>query len=63
MTSEMEKKNAKDLEYEFLYIVKDQTMLYLDMSQSNLGYADNVLARVNEMVDKLGHDLHREDDA
>ena len=63
MTSEMEKKNAKDLEYEFLYIVKDQTMLYLDMSQSNLGYADNVLARVNEMVDKLGHELHREDDA
>ena len=63
MTSEIEKKNAKDLEYEFLYIVKDQTMLYLDMSQSNLGYADNVLARVNEMVDKLGHELHREDDA
>ncbi len=62
MSEENNEMDPKDLEYEFLYIVKDQTMLYLDMSQSNLGYAENVLTLVDEMVEKLGQDLHREGD-
>ncbi len=62
MTEENNKMDPKDIEYEFLYNIKDQTMLYLDMSKSNLGYAESVLLLVDEMVEKLGQDLHREVD-
>ena len=46
-----------ELEYEFLYNLRDQTMLFLRMCPENNGYAGEILATLDEMVDTLGRRL------
>ena len=49
-----------ELEYEFLYNVRDQTMLFLRMCPDNLGMAEEILNRVNVMVEMLADRLSKE---
>ena len=51
-----------ELEYEFLYNLRDQTMLFLRMCPENNGYAGEILATLDEMVDILGRRLEKEVD-
>ena len=50
------------LEYEFLYNLRDQTLLFLRMCPENNGYAGEILARLEEMVDILGRRLETEEE-
>ena len=51
-----------ELEYEFLFNLRDQTLLFLRMCPENNGYAGEILARLEEMVDILGRRLEKEKD-
>ncbi|KQM09837.1 hypothetical protein AOA81_06235 [Methanomassiliicoccales archaeon RumEn M2] len=51
-----------ELEYEFLFNLRDQTLLFLRMCPENNGYAGEILARLEEMVDILGRRLEKEED-
>ncbi len=61
MHSCIDAKDKKEIEYEFLYNIRDQAMLYLRMSESNLGYAEKVLNMVNEMVENLAKEITGEE--
>ena len=50
------------LEYEFLYNLMDQTMLFLRMCPENNGYAEEILATLDEVVETLGRRLEKECD-
>lgn len=51
-----------ELEYEFLYNLRDQTMLFLRMCPENNGYAEEILATLDEVVETLGRRLEKECD-
>ena len=51
-----------ELEYEFLFNLRDQTLLFLRMCPENNGYAGEILARLEEMVGILGRRLEKEED-
>ena len=51
-----------ELEYEFLYNIRDQTMLFLRMNPNHQGYAAEILTRVDEMVETLARRLEQPDD-
>ena len=51
-----------ELEYEFLFNLREQTLLFLRMCPENNGYAGEILARLKEMVDILGRRLEKECD-
>ena len=51
-----------ELEYEFLFNLRDQTLLFLRMCPENNGYAGEILARLEEMVNILGRRLEKEED-
>ena len=51
-----------ELEYDFLFNLRDQTMLFLRMCPENNGYAGEILATLEEMVDILGRRLEKECD-
>ena len=38
------------LEYEHLYNLRDQTMLFLELCPDNRGYAKRILDELNEML-------------
>ena len=46
-----------ELEYEHLYNMRDQAMLFLKMMPDTQGYINEVLATLNGMVDTLGRRL------
>ncbi len=46
-----------ELEYEQLYNMRDQAMLFLKMMPDTQGYINEVLATLNDMVDTLGRRL------
>ena len=51
-----------ELEYEFLYNIRDQTMLFLRMNPNHQGCAAEILTRVDEMVETLARRLEQPDD-
>ena len=51
----------KEEEYEYLYNLRDLTVLYLRMSQSNLGYVEELYSMVDEMVKNLAGQITSED--
>ena len=51
-----------ELEYDFLYNLRDQTMLFLRMCPENNGYAGEILATLDEMVYTLGKRLETEEE-
>ncbi|WP_400206478.1 hypothetical protein [Methanomethylophilus alvi] len=51
-----------ELEYEFLFNLRDQTLLFLRMCPENNGYAGEILATRDEMVYTLGKRLEKEED-
>ncbi len=46
--------NYLELEYEHLYNMRDQTMLFLKLCPKTDGYANEILATLDEMVDTIG---------
>ncbi len=46
-----------ELEYEHLYNLRDQTILFLKMMPDTQGYVNEILATLDEMVNVLGHKL------
>jgi len=53
--------NGKALEYEFLYNVRDQALLFLRTARTNEGYVQEILQTVDAMVESLGREVCRED--
>ena len=53
--------NKAELEYEFLYNLRDRTLLFLRMCPDTDGYANEILSTLDEMVDTLGRRLMKED--
>ena len=51
--------NATEIEYEFLYNLRDQAMLFLKMNPNTQGYVDEILASLEEMVETLANRLTR----
>lgn len=51
-----------ELEYEFLFNLRDQTLLFLRMCPENNGYAGEILVTLDEMVYTLGKRLEKEED-
>lgn len=51
------KADTAELEYEFLYNLRDQTLLFLKMCPDTSGYANEILNTLDEMVDTLGRRL------
>lgn len=49
--------NCLELEYEHLYNLRDQTMLFLKMCPKTDGYANEILATLDEMVETIGRRL------
>ena len=49
--------NKAELEYEFLYNLRDQTLLFLRMCPNTDGYANEILGTLDEMVETLGRRL------
>ncbi len=52
--------SMKKAEYEYLYNLRDLAVLYLRMSQSNLGYVSELYNLVNEMVNNLSRELEED---
>ena len=50
-----------ELEYEFLFNLRDQTLLFLRMCPENNGYAAEILSQLEEMVEILGRRLEKEE--
>ena len=46
-----------ELEYEQLYNMRDQAMLFLKMMHDTQGYLNEILGTLDEMVDTLGRRL------
>lgn len=46
-----------ELEYEFLYNLRDKTLLFLRMCPENNGYAGEILTRLDEMAEIFGRRL------
>ena len=46
--------NKAELEYEFLYNLRDQTILFLRMCPDTGGYANEILSTLEEMVETIG---------
>ena len=46
-----------ELEYEFLYNLRDQSLLFLMMQPETDGYVNEILARLDEMVETLADRL------
>lgn len=46
-----------ELEYEQLYNMRDQAMLFLKMMPNTQGYINEILGTLDEMVDTLGRRL------
>ena len=51
-----------ELEYEQLYNMRDQAMLFLKMMPDTQGYINEILATLDEMVETLGKRLTIEKD-
>ena len=49
--------NYLELEYEHLYNMRDQTMLFLKMMPNTQGYINEILATLDDMVETLGRRL------
>ena len=49
--------DTTEFEYEFLYNLRDQTMLFLKMNPDTQGYVDEILATLEEMVETLASRL------
>ena len=49
-----------ELEYEFLYNLRDQTLLFLRMCPDTDGYANEILNTLDEMVETIGRRLTKE---
>ena len=49
--------NKAELEYEFLYNLRDQTLLFLRMCPDTDGYANEILSTLDEMVETIGRRL------
>ncbi len=60
MADEKDLQKMKEVEYEYLYNLRDQAVLYLRMSQSNLGYVEELYSLVDEIVENLGRELEEE---
>ena len=41
------------LEYEHLYNLRDQTLLFLEMCPENEGYADRIRVELDEMIKEI----------
>ena len=50
--------NKAELEYEFLYNLRDQTLLFLRMCPETDGYANEILSTLDEMVETLGRRIN-----
>ena len=48
-----------ELEYEFFYNLRDQSLLFLKMQPETDGYVNEILARLDEMVKMLADRLVR----
>ena len=48
-----EKKDCLLLEYEHLYNLRDQTLLFLEMCPENEGYADRIRVELDEMIKEI----------
>ena len=48
-----------ELEYEFFYNLRDQSLLFLKMHPETDGYLNEILARLDEMVEMLADRLVR----
>ena len=51
------KQEYLELEYEHLYNLRDQTMLFMKLCPKTEGYADELLAWLDEKVEILGRRL------
>ncbi|MDD2531966.1 MAG: hypothetical protein PHX42_00270 [Candidatus Methanomethylophilaceae archaeon] len=51
------KADTAELEYEFLYNLRDQTLLFLKMCPKTDGYVNEILSTLDEMIDTLGRRL------
>ena len=51
--------NKAELEYEFLYNLRDQTILFLRMCPDTDGYANEILNTLDEMVETIGRRLFK----
>ena len=49
--------NATEIEYEFLYNLRDQAMLFLKMNPNTQGYVNEILATMEEMIETLANRL------
>ena len=54
--------NKAELEYEFLYNLRDQTLLFLRMCPDTDGYANEILSTLDEMVETIGRRFELKDD-
>ncbi len=55
------KQEYLELEYEHLYNLRDQTMLFMKMCPKTDGYVDELLAWLDEKVEILGRRLSEKD--
>ncbi len=46
-------RNTLELEYEHLYNLRDQTMLFLEMCPENEGYAKRILEEIEVSMEKM----------
>ena len=53
--------NYLEYEYEYLYNLRDQTMLFMQMCPKTDGYVDQLLAWLDEKVEILGRRLSKLD--
>lgn len=51
-----------ELEYEFLYNLRDQALLFLKMQPETNGYVNGILAELDGMVETLADRLAKEKD-
>ena len=46
-------RNTLEIEYEHLYNLRDQTMLFLELCPENGGYAKMILGEIERMMEEL----------
>ena len=50
-------RNTLELEYEHLYNLRDQTMLFLELCPENGGYAKRILGEIEVSMEKMKEKL------
>lgn len=53
LTMSYDTADKTELEYEFLYNLRDQALLFLKMQPETDGYVNEILARLDEIVETL----------